>query len=75
MIDVFFFLSEQQELYMSGCRINHLPDNTFEGLGRLRKLDITVNHLFDLSKDVLNPIPYLHELLLGKYVFYIYNCI
>ncbi|XP_011505939.1 PREDICTED: uncharacterized protein LOC105368595 [Ceratosolen solmsi marchali] len=53
-------------LDLSGCRINHLPKHTFQGLKQLRKLDLSSNAMTGLDKDVLRQMPFLQKLSLGR---------
>lgn len=59
-----------QDLDLSGCRINYLLADTFQGLKQLRKLDLSNNMMMELDKGVLRTMPYLQSLTLGQYVFY-----
>ena len=51
--DVFEDLSLLEALNISACSISYLPSDVFLGLYSLRRLDTSVNHLQNISADML----------------------
>ncbi|XP_003703999.2 uncharacterized protein LOC100876618 [Megachile rotundata] len=52
------------ELSLNGCRISELPQNTFNGLANIRRLDLSYNLMIQMSSMVLQPLQRLKKISL-----------
>nr|XP_033322063.1 leucine-rich repeat transmembrane protein FLRT1-like [Megalopta genalis]XP_033322064.1 leucine-rich repeat transmembrane protein FLRT1-like [Megalopta genalis] len=54
------------ELNLDSCQISHLPSDTFSGLPRLQRLNLSNNLMIQLSRSVLQKLPHLKEISLEE---------
>ncbi|KZC11944.1 PREDICTED: leucine-rich repeat-containing protein 19-like [Dufourea novaeangliae] len=52
------------ELSLDSCQISHLPPDTFNGLIRVRHLDLSNNMMIQMSGAIVQTLPFLKELSL-----------